>query len=120
MPNVHLRLDGELTIYTAQDVRQRLLQALSADDAPAALRLDLRDVTEADTAGLQLLLAARAYARARGREVRLAGMAPSVESAIQLLGLEDAFADARDDLAPDGICADLYAAARAGATASPA
>lgn len=97
MTDVHLRLEGELTIYTAQDTRQRLLQALAADAAPDILRLDLGGVTETDTAGIQLLLAARAHARSLGREMRFAGMARGVEAAIQLLGLEDAFGDARDD-----------------------
>jgi anti-anti-sigma factor len=104
----NLRLEGELTIYTAQDTRQLLLQVLAADDAPDVLRMDLRAVTETDTAGIQLLLAAREHARSRGREVRFAGMAQSVEAAIQLLGLEDTFADARDDAPPDAACADVY------------
>ena len=107
MTDVHLRLEGELTIYTAQDTRQRLLQVLAADTAPQVLRLDLRAVTETDTAGIQLLLAARGHALSLGREVRFGGMPRGVEAAIQLLGLEDVFGDARDDLPPDG--AGLYA-----------
>jgi anti-anti-sigma factor len=89
-----LRLEGELTIYTASDVRQRLLAALSGDAAATVLQLDLTGVTETDTAGMQLLLAARQYARAHQREVRISGVGGCVATAIQLLGLDDAFADA--------------------------
>ncbi|OZI66984.1 STAS domain-containing protein [Bordetella genomosp. 11] len=105
MTDVHLRLEGELTIYTAQDTRQRLLQALATEPGPDVVRLDLRAVTETDTAGIQLLLAARGHAMARGGELRFAGMAPNVEAAIRLLGLEDTFRDALDD-PPPGIADD--------------
>ncbi|OZI31498.1 hypothetical protein CAL29_26755 [Bordetella genomosp. 10] len=83
-----LRLDGELTIYTAQEVRQRLSQALAPDAAPAPLCVDLGGVTELDTAGVQLLLAARALAHARQRELRLGGLAAPLREVVALLGLD--------------------------------
>lgn len=83
-----LRLEGELTIYTAQEVRQRFLQALAADAAPVPLCVDLSGVTELDTSGVQLLLAARALAHARQRELRLGGLAAPLHEVIVLLGLE--------------------------------
>jgi len=84
-----LRIEGELTIYCAQDVRQRLVQALAAleaGDAPA-LEVDLSAVSEADTAGMQLLMAARRHARARGRDLRLSACSAAAAEVIGLLGL---------------------------------
>jgi len=83
-----LRLEGELTIYTAQEVRQRFLQALAADAPPAPLCVDLSGVTELDTSGVQLLLAARALAHTRQREMRFGGLAAPLCEVITLLGLD--------------------------------
>lgn len=88
-----LRLDGELTIYTAQETRQLLLQALAPEAAPAVLNIDLSAVTEADTAGLQLLMAARQYALAQQRDIRLVGLGGAVADVIALLGLQDYFSE---------------------------
>ncbi|MFC4278784.1 STAS domain-containing protein [Achromobacter aloeverae] len=87
-----LRLEGELTIYTAQEVRQRLSQALAADAEPEPLCVDLSGVTELDTAGVQLLLAAHARAQAQQRELRLAGLAEPLREVIALLGLDSTLA----------------------------
>ncbi|WP_233233829.1 lipid asymmetry maintenance protein MlaB [Bordetella sp. LUAb4] len=84
-----LRLEGELTIYTAQEVRQRFLQALAAEAAPVPLCVDLSGVTELDTSGVQLLLAARALAQTRQRQLRFGGLAAPLRDVIVLLGLED-------------------------------
>ena len=116
MTHVDLRLEGELTIYTAQDMRQRLSRTLASQDAAGIVRLDLRDITEADTAGIQLLLAALRQARDQGRELRLAGVSRSVDTAIELLGLEDAFAGARETPSGSGgadgdACADIQGGA---------
>ncbi|NTV09266.1 MAG: STAS domain-containing protein [Zoogloea sp.] len=48
--------DPELTIYHAEEARAHLLQAL--EERPA-LTLDLSNVSEIDTAGIQLLVMAR-------------------------------------------------------------
>ncbi len=87
-----LRIEGELTIYTAQEVHQRLAQALAPDAAPAPLCVDLGGVTELDTAGVQLLLAARAQAQARQRGWRLLGLATPLREVIALLGVDGVLA----------------------------
>lgn len=48
-----VRVDGEMTIFCAEALKPLVL----ADPAPAAL--DLSEVTEIDTAGVQLLLVAQ-------------------------------------------------------------
>ena len=68
-----LHLDGEMTIYRAAELRGLLLNALAGE---GPLELDLADVTEMDTSGVQLLLAARKFAAAAGRDLTLAAISP--------------------------------------------
>lgn len=51
-----MALSGELTIFSVADIRKCLLEVLAGLDG---VSLDLRDVTEIDTAGLQLMLLAK-------------------------------------------------------------
>ncbi|OHC68147.1 MAG: hypothetical protein A2045_10700 [Rhodocyclales bacterium GWA2_65_20] len=55
---------GELTIYTVTEIRDRLLEAMAMTDK---IEIDLTGVTDIDTAGLQLMLLAK---RKPGKEVR--------------------------------------------------
>lgn len=59
-----LWLAGELTVFSVQDIRNRLLEVLFAQDE---IEVDLGAVTEIDSAGLQLMLLAK---RKPGKTVR--------------------------------------------------
>ncbi|NHZ37041.1 STAS domain-containing protein [Massilia rubra] len=80
-----LRLEPELTIYSAAQLRQTLVDALVAR---APLTLDLTDVCEVDSAGVQVLLAAIRHAGAQGVPLQLAGHSAAVQEAFALLGLD--------------------------------
>lgn len=80
-----LRLEPELTIYSAAQVKQALVDALVARNA---LTLDLTDVCEVDSAGVQLLLAAMRHAGAQGVPLLLASHSEAVQEAFALLGLD--------------------------------
>ena len=84
-----LRLDGELTIYRAQELKRALTDAL--EPAPA-LRVDLAAVSEIDSAGVQLLLAAKKTADAGGKALALVNPSASVASCLALYDLSDHFA----------------------------
>lgn len=81
-----LRIEGEMTIYSAAELGQRIAAAIGG--ASGGARLDLSQVTEIDTAGLQILLMARKLARRHGG---LSLVAPSarVQALLRLCGLED-------------------------------
>jgi anti-anti-sigma factor len=85
-PNA-LRIEGELTIFRAAELKPVLL----AEDAPDVI--DLSGVTELDTAGLQLLMLAKKTALARGHELRLVGHSPAVLEVFELLGVAAYFSD---------------------------
>ena len=95
------RLKGELTIQTAAEDRATLLAALSGGDDD--LVLDLSDVTELDTAGLQVLLLAKREAALRGRRMHLIALGPAVLEVLHIVGLDT-------DLEPAGILARADAA----------
>lgn len=83
-----VQIDGDLTIYTALDDKTALLGAL--DDRPA-IELDLTQVTECDTAGLQLLILLRQEAQRRALPFHLTAASPAVRALVGLYRLEDYF-----------------------------
>ena len=77
-----IHVEGDLTIYEAAEARASLLALV---DGARAVELDLADVGDIDSAGLQLLLAT---ARTLGGQLSLAGASAAVIEAIGLLGLD--------------------------------
>ena len=82
-----LRLAGEVTIYQAAQLKQDLLAALDGAAPGSVLALDLGQVTELDTAGLQVLLLARETARTRRQALRLDAPSAAVVEVLDLVGL---------------------------------
>jgi anti-anti-sigma factor len=85
-----LRIDGEMTIYRAVELKEMLFASAAASRATA---LDLSAVTELDTAGVQLLLLAQRAARARGVELTLQAPSAAALEVLQRLGLEQMCTD---------------------------
>jgi len=79
-----LAVEGEMTIYRAAELWPALLEAVRTLDAPV---LDLSGVAEFDSAGLQLLLAARREARQRGKALPITAASPAVQEVFALLGM---------------------------------
>ncbi len=77
-----LRIEGEMTIYRAEELMQALLAPLLSGQN---LKLDLSEVTEIDTAGLQLLLLASRVAGERLSRIDLVGLSPTVLEVFELL-----------------------------------
>ncbi len=71
-------IDGELTIYTASLWRDRLITEMAGNDD---IRLELAEVSEIDSAGLQLLLAVQRQAAGEGRQLQF-GQCSSVVRAL--------------------------------------
>ena len=88
-----LCLDGEVTIYRAAELRDTLLSTISKLAPGEALELDLAEVSEIDSAGVQLLMAARKTAQASSRELRLTRHSPAVLEVFELLDLAAHFGD---------------------------
>ena len=82
-----LRLEGELTIFRAMELKPVLLRT------PPPSEIDLSGVTELDTAGVQLLMLAKKTAQTEGRTLRLIGHSPAVLEVFELLNVAAYFGD---------------------------
>ncbi len=87
-------IEGELTVFTAHEIKTGVLAAMSAE---GALHIDLSEVSECDGAGLQLLLAARHEAAQRGGAMRLTSPPNQVKAVLELAGLTDHFESSEPD-----------------------
>jgi anti-sigma B factor antagonist len=76
---------GEMTVYTCSALKQQLLAELTQH--PDANLIELAQVTEIDTAGLQILLMARRHASALGRNLRLVNPSHAVTEVLELCRL---------------------------------
>jgi phospholipid transport system transporter-binding protein len=82
------RLESELTFATVAALRPLGLTALAAAPGPAVV-IDLGAATQADSAGLALLVDWLAAARAGARELRFEGLSPTLRALAQLSDVED-------------------------------
>lgn len=85
-----LRLDGEMSIYTAGETKLRLMEALGRSKV---LEIDLSGVTEVDTAGLQLLILAKQEAARQGKTLRYVDHSPALLATLDLCQLTARFGD---------------------------
>jgi anti-anti-sigma regulatory factor len=76
-----IRLEGEINITSAAELKTILLQALGSGKA---VRVDLAGATELDVTALQLLWAAEREARGSSLGFALAGLVPEEVSATVL------------------------------------
>ena len=79
-----LRIEGEMTIYRAVELWSAIRRTF---EKGGDIELDLSEVSELDSSGVQLLIAAQQRARAVQRELRLVGHSPAVLEVFETLGL---------------------------------
>jgi len=82
-----LRIDGELTIFRAMELKPVLLATPPVDE------VDLSGVSDIDTAGVQLLMLAKKTALAAGRDIKLVAHSPAVLEVFELLNVAAYFGD---------------------------
>ncbi|TRX02651.1 STAS domain-containing protein [Candidatus Methylobacter oryzae] len=88
--NNRIAIEGELTIYTVLELKDKLLAGLSDN---SELELDLSEVGEFDGAGLQLLVMVKQQATTLGKALRFTGHSSVVLDLIDLSGLAGFFGD---------------------------
>ena len=79
-----LKFEGALIIQHAAKVHQELLPLVDAD---RDIELDLQGISECDTAGIQLLVAARKTAEKIGRQLSIQKIPPAVGQAMATAGI---------------------------------
>lgn len=88
-----VKIRGEFTIFTAQVYKEQLANAVRDSEVGAEIDIDLSDVTEIDTAGIQLMVMAKREAASRGGNVRFVRHSDSVLDLIDLYALASQFGD---------------------------
>lgn len=85
-----IAIAGELSIFTAAAIRADLLAAL---DRAKEVEVDLTQVTTLDSAGVQLMVAAKREAAALDKRLRFCGHSPAVLDTLDLTDLSAYFGD---------------------------
>lgn len=87
------KIAGEATIYNAAELKARLVSTLIDSKE---MKLDLTEVIEIDTAGLQILLMLQREAKETGRALQVGGISAPVREMLRLYGLEGTLAVAAE------------------------
>lgn len=82
-----LHVAGEMTIYSALELKERLFGSLARC---VELDVDSSDVIEVDSAGLQLLLLAKREARTAGKQMQVSSPSQAMQEALQQFSLSSA------------------------------
>jgi len=93
-PLVRHTVEGDLTIYSASEQKPRLLPVFRTPYS--IVELDLGQVNEIDTAGIQLLILGCKITVTVGGSLRLTNIGPHVASMLELLDLEETFKRAQN------------------------
>lgn len=80
------KIEGDMTIYTAGEIKDKLLQKLAGCEA---MELDLSQVTELDTSGFQVLALLKREAELREKELQLKGHGHIVQDVFALFHVTD-------------------------------
>lgn len=91
LPPPLLALAGEFNVFTALDTKALLLEVIAAavQSEDPALRVDLSQVTDIDSAGLQLMVMARREARRHDKHLYFAPCSEPVMALVTLCDLVD-------------------------------
>ena len=81
---------GDLNIFSAAEQRQRLLDAINSGKE---VEVDLSLVSEIDSAGIQLMVAAKREAAAKNTPLRFTGHSAAVIDILELCDLAGHFGD---------------------------
>ncbi|MFZ4535914.1 STAS domain-containing protein [Propionivibrio sp.] len=85
-----LAITEDMNIYNALELKQTLLDALAGTDE---LELNLSQVSEMDSAGLQLLILLKKEAQRAGKTVRIVSHSQAVSSVIDFCNMAAEFGD---------------------------
>jgi anti-anti-sigma factor len=87
---VHIKPEGEMTIYHAADLKAQMLPAIRS---AAEVEIDLSGVSEMDTAGFQLLVMVKRELAERGQSLRLIGHSPATLEVLDWYQMAGYFGD---------------------------
>jgi anti-sigma B factor antagonist len=83
--NMNLTVEKKLTIYEVTEIREKILTCLNKD---SHLQMDLSQVTECDTAGIQLLCSILRTARKKGEAITIHSFSRAIRDTARMIGIE--------------------------------
>jgi anti-anti-sigma factor len=86
----HFAIEGEMTIYRAAELKETIKPHI---DQASVIEIDLSKVNEIDSAGLQLLIAAKLEALIRDKQLHFVGHSKPVLELLDLCDLGGFFGD---------------------------
>lgn len=86
----HFSLEGEMTIYRAAELKETIKPHI---DHASVIEIDLSKVSEIDSAGLQLLIAAKLEAMIRDKQLHFVGHSKPVLELLDMCDLGGFFGD---------------------------
>lgn len=84
---------GEFNIFTAAAMKEQLMNTVANAPAERDIDIDLSDVTDIDTAGIQLMLMAKREAATLGKTLRFVRHSDAVLDLLDLCDLAGHFGD---------------------------
>lgn len=85
-----LTISGDMTIYTAAALKAELMTHIAQ---PGEREIDLSEVSEMDSAGLQLLILAKREAMRHKHDLRLTGHSHAVQEVMDICNMGGYFGD---------------------------
>lgn len=85
-----LNIEGDMTIYTAAEMKGELMTHMTQ---PCEREIDVSEVSEMDSAGLQLLILAKREAERQGTSLRITGHSRAVLDVLDMCNLAPYFGD---------------------------
>lgn len=85
-----IKIEGEMTIFVAQELKEALTEPLQS---ASEIEVDLSQVTEIDSAGLQLMLLAKNESKQRGTNIRFIEHSSPVQDILDLTDMVAFFGD---------------------------
>jgi len=79
-----LKIEGSMSVYEASALRQALIECF---ESCVTMVIDLKDVTDCDITGLQLLHSARMTAEATKKAIEIMAVSPAITEALSAAGL---------------------------------
>jgi len=79
-----LKLEGNLSIYDAVGLREKLASLLKEADI---LKIDMAEISDCDTSGLQILCSTKKTADKEGKRILLEGISKVIEDAMIKTGI---------------------------------
>lgn len=92
--SLDIKMEGELTIYNATEIRQHFMGIIARACLGMDVRVDMQDVTEIDSAGVQLLVLLKRELIGLGLFVKVTCWSPPVEEIFDFVGIPEFLTEA--------------------------